>query len=64
MTINTGSIKIQTLLLGAALGTLSYVTLYEILWKGASDRFTPLMVGAVLAGFLTFLFLQIAAFSH
>lgn len=64
ITINTGSIKVQTLLLGAALGTLSYVTLYEILWKGASERFTPLMFGAALAGFLTFLFLQLAAFSH
>lgn len=64
ITITSESIKVQTLFLGAALGTLSYVTLYEILWKGASERFTPSMLGAALAGFLTFLILQIAAFSH
>ncbi|MGX2959692.1 ZIP family metal transporter [Peribacillus sp. JNUCC 23] len=62
--LNSGSIKIYTLFLWTAIGTLSYVTLYEILYKGIVDRFTPLIVGVALAGFLSFLFLQTALFSH
>lgn len=62
MTIQTDSVKVQTLFLGAAIGTLSYVAFYEILWKGFRAKSNFKMVSVAILGTLSFfLLLQIAA---
>jgi zinc transporter, ZIP family len=50
ITLDVHSIKLRTLFMGAAIGTLSYVTFHEILWKGIKKHLTRKMTLAAILG--------------
>lgn len=52
LTLNVQSFKVSTMFMGAAIGTLSYVTFYEILWKGYKRHPSWQMLGTLLLGTL------------
>ena len=61
LTLNLHSLKGSTIFMGAAIGTLSYVTFYEILWKGYKKHPSWMMLGTLLIGiFAIKIFLTIA----
>lgn len=61
LTLNVQSLKVNTMFMGAAIGTLSYVTFYEILWKGYKRHPSWLMLGTIVFGILVIkLFFKIA----
>lgn len=53
LTVNFESHKIPTLFMGAAVGTLSYVTFYEILWKSLKKYSSFIMLLVILSGVLS-----------
>jgi zinc transporter, ZIP family len=59
------SIKLRTIFMGIAVGTLGYVTIFELLWKGLKSHLTLKMFMAALLGivFLRF-YLSITSFYH
>ena len=65
ITLNVHSISLRTIFMGAAIGTLGYVTVYEILGKGLKKHLTIKMILAALfgMGFLKLLHLFVP-FSH
>ncbi len=50
MAFDIHSSKIRTMFMGIAIGTLGYVTFYEILWKGLKQQLTLRMVMIALVG--------------
>ncbi|RFU62699.1 ZIP family metal transporter [Bacillus sp. V59.32b] len=65
MNIDSDSIKLHTLFLGAAIGTLCYVIFHEILWNGFKVNKNSKMIIVAILGFLAILpFLHISGFSH
>lgn len=65
ISLNVDSIKFRTIFMGVAIGTLGYVTFYEILWKGLKKHLTfKMMIAALLGMVFLRLYLIIAAFSH
>lgn len=65
MTVDLHSLKLQTMMLGVAIGSLSYVTFYEILWKGLKRNFTlKLVLGACFGVAFLRICLVFAGFSH
>lgn len=55
MSLDFQSIKLRTMFMGIAVGTLGYVTFYELLWKGLKSQLTLKMF---MAAFLGILFLR------
>lgn len=53
LTVNFESHKIPTMFMGAAVGTLSYVTFYEILWKSFKKYSSFIMLFVILSGILS-----------
>jgi ZIP family zinc transporter len=66
--VDVPSIKLRTILIGAAIGTLGYVTFHEILWKGLKKQVSVKMIVVALLGvvFLRLLHLvgSIGHFGH
>lgn len=59
------SIKLRTMFMGIAVGTLGYVTFYELLWKGIKRHLALKMILAAILGFLIIRFyLSITSFFH
>jgi zinc transporter, ZIP family len=50
ITLEVHSIKLRTLFMGAAIGTLGYVTFHEILWKGIKKQLTMKMTLVAILG--------------
>jgi zinc transporter, ZIP family len=50
ITLDIQSIKLRTIFMGIAVGTLGYVTIYELLWKGLKSHLTLKMFMAALLG--------------
>lgn len=65
ITLDFQSIKLRTMFMGIAIGTLGYVTFYEILWKGLKEHFTIKMFITAMLGiiFLRF-YLALNSFVH
>lgn len=64
ISIQSVSLKTYSLFLGTAIGTLSYVTFYEILWKELKNQFTIKLLAFALLGFLLFYLVEIFALNH
>lgn len=65
MTLDIQSIKLQTIFMGVAIGTLGYVTFYEVLWKGLKKHFTLKMLIVALLGTIFFrTYLLLSPFNH
>ncbi|MEK4229661.1 ZIP family metal transporter [Solibacillus sp. FSL H8-0538] len=62
--INSDNLRLYTLFLGAAIGTLSYITFYEILWKELKSSFTVKLIAFALSGMLFYYFYHITVFQH
>jgi zinc transporter, ZIP family len=59
------SLKLRTMFMGVAIGTLGYVTFYEVLWKGLKKHLTIKMLMAGLLGILFLrLYLELIPFNH
>lgn len=56
--------RLYTLFLGAAVGTLSYITFYEILWKQLRVDFIYTRLVYVLLGMLSFYGYHVAVLQH
>jgi zinc transporter, ZIP family len=52
ITLDFQSIKLRTMFMGTAIGTLGYVSFYEILWKGLKEHFTLKMFIAAMLGII------------
>ncbi|WP_198029804.1 ZIP family metal transporter [Bacillus sp. J33] len=52
MIIDLDTLKLQTMFMGAAVGTLSYVTFFEIIWKELKNHFAINMLTVALAGII------------
>lgn len=65
ITLDFQSIKLRTMFMGIAIGTLGYVTFYEILWRGLKEYFTIKMFITAMLGiiFLKF-YLALNSFAH
>lgn len=65
ITLDFQSIKLRTMFMGIAVGTLGYVTFYELLWKGLKSHLTLKMFMAALLGILFLRFsLSITSYFH
>ncbi len=65
MSIDLHSPKLQTMIMGIAIGSLSYVTFYEILWKGfRSHQTIKMIIGACFGLVFLRVFLVFAGFGH
>lgn len=65
MSLNLHSLKLQTMIMGIAIGSLSYVTFYEILWKGFRSHLTiKMIIGACLGLVFLRVCLVLAGFGH
>lgn len=65
ITLDFQSIKLRTLFMGIAIGTLGYVTFYEVLWKGLKKQLTFRMLIVTLLGTLFIrTYLLLSPFNH
>lgn len=65
ITLDLQSIKLRTMFMGIAVGTLGYVTFYELLWKGIKRHLALKMILAAILGILFIRFyLSITSFYH
>lgn len=65
ITLDFQSIKLRTMFMGIAVGTLGYVTFYELLWKGLKKHLSLKSIFAAILGlvFIRFL-LSITSYVH
>lgn len=65
ITLDFQSLKLRTMFMGVAIGTLGYVTFYEVLWKGLKNHLTIKMLVAAFLGiaFLR-LYLELIPLNH
>lgn len=65
ITLDFESLKLRTMFMGVAIGTLGYVTIYEILWKGFKKHLTMKMIIAALLGTIFLrIYLALTPFNH
>lgn len=65
ITLDFQSIKLRTLFMGIAVGTLGYVTIYELLWKGLKKHLSMKMIFAAILGTIFIsMYIGITAFNH
>jgi zinc transporter, ZIP family len=65
ITLDFQSLKLRTMFMGVAIGTLGYVTFYEILWKGLKKHLTMrMMIAALLGTIFLRIYLELTPFNH
>lgn len=65
ITLDFQSIKLRTMFMGIAVGTLGYVTIYELLWKGLKKHLSMKMIfAAILGSVFISMYIGITTFNH
>ncbi|WP_187118937.1 ZIP family metal transporter [Bacillus marasmi] len=65
ITFDVNSIQLRTIIMGIAIGSLGYVTFFEILWKGLKNHLTLKMVMSACLGLIFIkLYFVFVSFGH